>query len=806
MVEQISFQVYQQQELPFAFDQGLILFFGLSGRSRVLYGQNEFELAAAGVLVINPFDLYRLNCGADGMLLCMRISRQFLQFAGWPDELYCSCYAHGAEQDTPDYAHLRALYAAVFQDFFQHKAGDTAGLNGQILQLLSLLQRSFSVHDAARADQRQSVERLKRLLDRIHAEWNTDLTLASLAKTEYLSPSYLSRFFQKHLHTSFSRYLNELRLRHAAQMLIQTTHSVTHIAYDCGFHTPSVFIEAFKQQYGQTPGRFRQIQAGLYSQQATGMPRQDVRGDISVLLSYLQETVPTEPPSRIRQVEVDTAVPGQPCTTRRMLNIGYARDVLMAPIQEQIRRAQREIGFEFIHFHGLFDEDMRIYREDAQGTPLFDFTYVSLLFDFVLSQNLIPFIEFSFMPRPLARAQTQIFDRPSVISGCTDLDKWAQLIRATLQFLLHRYGRAELLRWRFTVITQSYVHLGCLTAQEFANLYRTAWRTVKEIDPGLRFGGPGCFAEQVRQPDGLPAFLRLTAEQNCPADFLSVQSYPHLQVSDPLFMDFTISQQSAPAILSDDASFMLHTLEALEDITAKQGTAYPEIFITECNSTLWQRDLSSETCYKAVWLAKNVCETMGRAIFGYWLLTDLMEERAALESVFHGGYGLLTYNGLPKAGYHAMRFLSVLGDIRVASGPGWLLTRSADQYQLLVYNYCHYSNLYRYRYQRLRQPQDAYSVFEPGEILRYQFQLSGLADGTYRLEQWRIDRQTGSSFDKWLEIGAPRYLRPDEVRYLDESSQPAYRVETLHAENGLRLEVLAHPLDTILITLHHFDI
>lgn len=805
MVDQIRFQVYQNQEQPFAFDQGLLLFFGLSGSSRILHGTDEVELGAAGILVINPFELYRLHNEQGGSLLCMRISRQFLQFAGWPDDLHCSCYAQSWEQDAPDYQQLRELYAVVFQDFFQSGAADTAELNGRILQMLSLLRRSFSVRSAVPVGQDTTIERLKRLLDRIHAEWNTDLTLSDLAAEEYLSPSYLSRFFQKNLHISFSQYLIELRLRHAAQMLVQSNRSVTHIAYDCGFHTPSVFIEAFKQQYGQTPGHFRQEQAALQSQQETGLPEQDVRGDISILLSYLQETQPADLPSRIQQVSLNAARPGEKCTARRMLNIGYARDVLMAPVQEQIRRAQHEIGFEFVRFHGLLDEDMRIYREDAQGNPQFDFTYVSLLFDFVLSLSLKPFIEFSFMPRQLARTQTQIFDRPSIISGCKDLGKWELLIQAIMQFLLGRYGREELLGWRFSIINQNYVHLGCLTAEEFSALYCTAWRTVKAMDARFLFGGPGCFAEQVQQPDGLSAFLQLAAEEHCPPDFLFFQSYPHLHVTDPLFMEFTISQQSAPTVLSDDPSFMLHSIEQLISIATQYGLADREMFIAECTSTLWQRDLSSETCYKAVWMAKNFCDTMGKAVFGYWLLTDLMEERATLESVFHGGYGLFTYNGIPKAGYQAMRFVSMLGEERIESGPGWMLTRSAGGYQLLVYNYCHYGKLYRYRYQRLERPQDAYSVFEPGEIIRYQFLLSGLADGVYRVERRVINRQSGSSFDKWLEIGAPRYLRPEELRYLDETSQPAYRVEELHAENGLRLEALVQPLDTMLITLHGLD-
>lgn len=304
-------------------------------------------------------------------------------------------------------------------------------------------------------------------------------------------------------------------MRHAAQTLLQSGASVTHIAYECGFHNPSVFIEAFKQQYGCTPGRFRQEQAGLRNRQGVGLPAQDVREDISVLLAYAQEAQPVAIRSRTQPVEVDLSVTGKRCTARRMLNVSYARDVLMAPMQKQICRAQHEIGFEFVRFHGLFDEDMRIYHEDGQGQAQFDFTYISLLFDFLMEQELTPFIEFSFMPPLLAQEQTRIFDRPSVIAGCRDLMRWELLVRATMQFLLGRYGKDALLHWRFTVTNQNYVHLGCLTAEEFAQLYAVTWRTVKSVDARLKFGGPGCFAEQVAQPEGLPAFLEMAQEQAC---------------------------------------------------------------------------------------------------------------------------------------------------------------------------------------------------------------------------------------------------------------------------------------------------
>lgn len=803
---QISFQVYQNQEIPFQFEQGLQIFFGLQGTSRFLCGSAEYELLPAGLLVINPFELYRLDCPDGAAVIGLRVSNSLLQLSGWKDTMHCSCYVHSDGEGQDAYHRLRVLYAAIFQDYFQNSSARQAEVAGAVMQLTGLLQSQFSVENTSHSLRDTTMQRLQRIMDFIHEHWNEPLSLSEIAASEYLSASYLSRFFQKHLHLSFSQYLTELRLRHAAQILAQRTTSITQVAYDCGFHTPSAFIEAFKHQYGQTPGQFRQAQQMVRSQQAAGLPETDLRSDMSVLLAFAPQKQSEEIPSRTIPIAIHCKLHRPLRRAGNILNIGYARDGLLAPVQEQIRRAQKEIGFTFMRFHGIFDEDMRIYREDEQGTPQFDFTYVNLLFDFILSQGLTPYIELSFMPPALAREPNRIFDRVSIISGCRDLEKWALLVRTTLQYFIDRYGRDEVLRWRFTTISKSYVLLGLVNPEDFDALYYATWRAIKSVDPLLRVGGPGGFAEQVTAKNGLPAFLDLAEAQGCMPDFLAFQCHPHEHIAqDPLFMNFTINQQSAPSVLSQDDDFVAHTLDALDRLLKQRGLSFPEIYVEEINSTLWQRDLSSETCYKAVWIAKNFCENLGRAGLGYWLLTDFMEERATLESVFHGGYGLFTYNGIPKAGYQAMRFLSTLGDEQVAAGPGWMMTCSKGDYQLLTYNYCNYSNLYRYRYKRLDKPEDAYSVFDPGEIHRLQFQFSGLADGTYRVERRSITRSSGSSFDKWLEIGAPRYLRPNELRYLIETSQPSYQVSEVHAENGLRLEVTLRPLETQLVILHKLD-
>lgn len=70
---------------------------------------------------------------------------------------------------------------------------------------------------------------------------------------------------------------------------------------------------------------------------------------------------------------------------------------------------------------------------------------------------------------------------------------------------------------------------------------------------------------------------------------------------------------SIPSILSKDRDFTLHFLLKIRELLAKNGWDTMPVVVEEWNSTLWQRDLSSDTCYKAAWLVKNALQSYDRA-------------------------------------------------------------------------------------------------------------------------------------------------------------------------------------------------
>lgn len=62
-----------------------------------------------------------------------------------------------------------------------------------------------------------------------------------------------------------------------------------------------------------------------------------------------------------------------------------------------------------MRFHGIFHDDMAVYREDEAGEPAFWFGYVDSLMDFLLSAGLKPILELGFMPKALARVPDTVF-------------------------------------------------------------------------------------------------------------------------------------------------------------------------------------------------------------------------------------------------------------------------------------------------------------------------------------------------------------------------------------------------------------
>lgn len=104
----------------------------------------------------------------------------------------------------------------------------------------------------------QGEERIKQMMLFIHAHYSEKLSLEQIAASANISEREALRCFSRNLNTTPFTYLLEYRTRRAAGELRETNHSVTDIAYSCGFSGTSYFSKTFKKFMHCTPSEYRE--------------------------------------------------------------------------------------------------------------------------------------------------------------------------------------------------------------------------------------------------------------------------------------------------------------------------------------------------------------------------------------------------------------------------------------------------------------------------------------------------------------------------------------------------------------------
>lgn len=98
---------------------------------------------------------------------------------------------------------------------------------------------------------------VENIVEYVKKNYNSDITLSSVAKEHFLSPEHLSRIFKRDTGFGFNEFLTLVRLQRAEAMLKNRgKRSISEIAYSCGFNDSNYFSDKFKRVHGISPLKF----------------------------------------------------------------------------------------------------------------------------------------------------------------------------------------------------------------------------------------------------------------------------------------------------------------------------------------------------------------------------------------------------------------------------------------------------------------------------------------------------------------------------------------------------------------------
>ena len=102
----------------------------------------------------------------------------------------------------------------------------------------------------------KNLNRLSLITDYIKENYDSDLSLNTLARIFSYSPTYLSRMFQKYAGINYRSYLQSIRLERARRELSNSDHTISEAALNNGFPNSRALAKAFREKYGILPGEY----------------------------------------------------------------------------------------------------------------------------------------------------------------------------------------------------------------------------------------------------------------------------------------------------------------------------------------------------------------------------------------------------------------------------------------------------------------------------------------------------------------------------------------------------------------------
>jgi AraC family transcriptional regulator len=154
---------------------------------------------------------------------------------------------------------LRVLMETLIKDL---KAGSPSGrIFGESLtdRIAALATANHSVFRFRLPEYRTGLPRhtLLRLIDYIHANLNSDLTVEQLAQVALMSPFHCGKLFKNSTGKTFHQYVLDERIKSAKVLLEHSNLPLVEIGATVGLPNQTHFTTVFRKKVGATPGFYR---------------------------------------------------------------------------------------------------------------------------------------------------------------------------------------------------------------------------------------------------------------------------------------------------------------------------------------------------------------------------------------------------------------------------------------------------------------------------------------------------------------------------------------------------------------------
>lgn len=453
------------------------------------------------------------------------------------------------------------------------------------------------------------------------------------------------------------------------------------------------------------------------------------------------------------QFKVDAAAPKTQLDHYWEMCVGscHGYTALREDYRIQLKKAKEELGFHYVRFHGILNDDMSVVREISPGKYEYNFVNIDNILDYLLSIDMKPFMELSFMPTPFASGEQTCFYYKGNVTMPKSFEIWDGFIAKLIDHLKDRYGEAELKKWFFEVWNEPDLEFFFAGSKEdYFTLYAHTANAIKGVCRDFKVGGPA-----TANNEWIPDFVQYCRENDVPIDFVSTHHYPSDDPNWNKNMRLDNFLGEADNRLSTGEIDRRGLLTKMVKIAVHEADGIP-LYYTEWNTSANEGDEFHDTSYSSALVTKTLIDNLGYVEgYSFWTFSDLFEEHGQVAGEFRGGFGLQTIHGIPKPVYRAFELLHQLGTEKLPpveeQGTVGIFPAIGKEGELCILAY------------------NQQMIDCPIANEKIKLHIKNISDVTATIQ--RIDDTHANAKKMWEEMGAPVYPSTGQVEALKEASR-----------------------------------
>lgn len=411
------------------------------------------------------------------------------------------------------------------------------------------------------------------------------------------------------------------------------------------------------------------------------------------------------------------------------------------------KMAVQEAGFKAFRGHRILSYSNPL-NWNGSGTATYTWTKFDEVYDFLVdSLKTDPIVELSAQPKAL--------ETSGEWSPPKNLTIYQDMIKNVVAHCIQRYGKERVSKWYWEVWNE-WDYNGFWSGgneQKYYDMYKAAVAGATEAYPEIKIGGPSATNCGSSSGGADARFLSYCKTNNLKVDFVTNHNYGG-GGSGP---------DADPKGIRDDSRSRADAIKSFGKPLGSMNTEFNSSYSGQGGGT--GADLiSMDSHVNAPFVAKVIKlhlddHTSGKAqlpdVMSYWAISDVFDEGSYIinnnKVPFGQVFGLINYQGVPKATFNAYKMLHMMGTTRIelkssvssadADGVDGFATVDSNSSEVAVLVY----NFYK-------------SLAGQTAVDNVALTVNGmpLPNGKVQVTHFRVDSTHSNAYAVWLQNGKPK--------------------------------------------------